>query len=116
MGKLYDPEMADRLLKIPEICDEYLPFVTSHKIQDARAEAVSYRILARYLDFIKRLAPILALKANDEEAEALRQYEEFIAYAGSFELEMEHSYDHDAMIQSYNRIFRNVRALFNNAE
>ena len=116
MGKLYNPEMADALAKIPAIVDEYLPFVNEHKLAPYRAEAVSYRVLSRYLDFIKRLSPILALKAVDREKEALEQYEEYVKYVGQFEMEMEHNYDHDAMIQSFNRIFRNFRELFNNAD
>ena len=116
MGKLYNPEMAKALEGIPAIVDEYLPFVNSQKIAPYRAEAVSYKVLSRYLDFIRRLAPILALKAVDKEKEALEEYEEYIKYVGKFEMEMEHNYDHDAMIQSFNRIFRNVRELFNNAD
>ena len=52
----------------------------------------------------------------DDAKKAAEQYEEYVKYVGQFEMEMEHNYDHDAMIQSFNRIFRNVRELFNNAD
>ena len=112
MGKFYDPDMSANLRKIPAIIDEYADFIEAHKNMPYRAQTVSYRLLAKYLDFTKRLAPILALKAEDKEQEALEQYKEFVNYVGKYELEMERCIDHHAFTMSLNRIFLNVRKLY----
>ena len=107
-----DPEMAKNLAKIPGIIDEYSEFMKEHRNMPYRAQTVAFRILAHYLDFIKRLAPILALKAEDKEHEALAQFKEYVDYVGKYELEMERYLDHHAMTHSLNRIFLNVKVLF----
>ena len=112
MGKFYDPEMSAKLRKIPAIIEEYEEFVKAHKNMPYRAQTVSFRLLEKYLDFTKRLAPILALKAEDKEQEALNEYREFVNYVGKYELEMERCIDHHAFTMSLNRIFLNVRKLF----
>ena len=112
MGKFYNPAMVEKLLKIPAIIDEYMPFIEAHKNMPYRAQTVAYRMLALYLEFAKRIAPALALKANDKEKEALEEYERITDWFGQYELQLERWYDQNAMVCSLNRIFKNVRVLF----
>ena len=107
-----NPEMYKNLLSVPAIIDEYLPIIESKKNMPYRAQTVAIRILLRYLDFIKKLSPILALKAADKETEARDEFKNFADYAGRFEFEIERYYDQHAFICSLNRIFNNVKVLF----
>ena len=104
--------MHERLLQVPKIIDSYLPTLLAGKNMPKRAQTVSMKILLFYLDFVKKLSEALALKASDEEEAARVKFREFANYVGKFELEMERYYDQHACIYSYNRIFNNVRMLF----
>ena len=112
MGKFYDPAMSENLRKIPQIIEEYEEFVAAHKNMPYRAQTVAFRLLAKYLDFTKKLALILALKAEDKELEALAEYKEFIKYVGAQEIEIEKCMDHYAFTRSLDRIFLKLRKLY----
>ena len=113
VGQYYNPDMVEGLLSIPAIVEEFEPFVQAHKNMPTRAQTVMYRILWRYLEYVKLLAPILALKAEDKELEAKEKYLEFQNHFGKYELELERVYDHYMLMQSLNRIFLNVKVLHN---
>ena len=112
-GKFYDPAMSENLRKIPAIIDEYADFMEAHKNMPYRAQTVAYRMLACYLDYAKELARILALKAEDKEVEALEQYEGLLHELGKHELEFERWMDHYMLTRSLDRIFRNLKKLYN---
>ena len=112
MGDFYNPEIVASIMKLCEIAEEYRPFVEAHKNMPYRAQTVSYRILARYLEFLKGLAPTLALKASGKENAALAEFQKFADDFGKYELEMEHNCDHYALVNSYNRIFKKITVLF----
>ncbi len=102
----YDTEMAKKLLKLPEIIDGYSDFMESHRVMPYRAQTVAYRLLRRYLAFVKGLAPIIALKAVGKDEEAKAKNEEFKNWFGQYELEMETCYDHFMLSYSLSWIFR----------
>ena len=108
----HDLTMRDNLLKVAAIIDEYLPIIEAKRNMPYRAQTVAVRLLLRYLDFVKKLSPILALKAEDKESDALIEYGKFVDYIGKYELEMERCYDQHAFVCSLNRIFKNVKVLF----
>ena len=112
MGDFYNPEMVKHILKLPEIAEKYAPFVEAHKNMPYRAQTVSYRVLARYLEFLKGIAPSLALKAEGKEHAALASFQEFADDFGKYEIEMERNYDHHNLVKSYNRIFKNITVLY----
>ena len=112
-GKYYNPEVAEGLKAIPSIVDEFTPFVQSHKNMPMRVQTVAYRMLFRYLEYVKLLAPILAKKAIGKEVEAKAEFLEFKNYFGKYELEMERTYDHYMLMQSLTRIFHNIKVLYN---
>ena len=95
-----------------EIAEEYRPFVEAHKNMPYRAQTVSYRILARYLELLKGIAPALALKAEGKEHAALEEFTRFADDFGKYELEMERNYDHYNLVNSFNRIFKKITVLF----
>ena len=113
IGRYYNPDVVEGLNKVGGIIDEFMPFAEAHKNMPYRAQTVSYRILIRFLDYAKRIAPILALKAIDKEKEALDEYNKLVNYFGQYELEMERCYDQYMMMKSLDRIFKNVKALYN---
>ena len=112
-GKYYNPDVAESLGRIPAIVDEFEPFVLAHKNMPMRVQTVAYRMLLRYLEYVKLLAPILALKAVGKELEAKEKFLEFKNYFGKYELEMERTYDHYMLMQSLTRIFHNITVLYN---
>jgi hypothetical protein len=77
-----------------------------------RAQTVSYRVLARYLEFLKGITPSLVLKAEGKENAALANFQAFTDDFGKYELEMERNYDHHNLMKSYNRIFKTITVLF----
>ncbi len=113
IGKYYNPDMAEGLNRIPSIAEEFEPFVVAHKNMPMRVQTVMYRVLFRYLEYVKLLAPILALKAEGKEIEAKAKFLEFKNYFGKYELEMERVYDHYMLMQSLTRIFHNIKVLYN---
>ena len=112
-GQYYNPDMVEGLLKIPSIVEEFESFVLAHKNMPIRVQTVMYRVLWRYLEYVKLLAPILALKAEGKEVEAKEKFNAFKDYFGKYELEMERVYDHYMLMQALARIFNNITVLYN---
>ena len=104
-GLFYKPEMAESLKKIYKIVDEFTPFVEAHKNMPYRAQTVSYRILAKYLEFCKEIASALILKVTGDEHAAKAKFNEFRIQFGKNELAMERCYDHYMCMASLSRIF-----------
>jgi len=73
-----------------------------------RAQTVSYRILARYLEYCKGVAKILMLKAAGKEQTAKDEFNKFRVEFGKHELEMERCYDQQMCFASLSRIFNNI--------
>ena len=112
-GKYYNPDVVEGLNRIPSIVDEFEPFVLAHKNMPTRVQTVMYRVLRRYLEYLKLLSPILAMKAEGKELEAKEKFQEFKNYFGKYELEMERFYDNYMLIQALSRIFNNITVLYN---
>ena len=104
-GDFYHPELAENFEQVARIVDEFAPFVEAHKNMPYRAQTVSYRMLARYLEYCKGLAAALIKKANGEEQEALDAYNALRIDLGKHELEMERWYDQQMCFASLGRIF-----------
>ena len=104
-GVFYRPEIADKIRSVVKICDDFAPFVEAHKNMPYRAQTVSYRILRRYLEYCKGLAPALALKAEGKEYQAKAEWDKFRIEFGKYELEMERCYDQQMCFASLSRIF-----------
>ena len=112
-GKYYNPDMIEGLNSIPAIVEEFEPFVLAHKNMPMRVQTVMYRVLWRYLEYVKLLAPLLSMKAEGKELEAKAKFLEFKNYFGKYELEMERVYDHYMLMQALTRIFHNITVLYN---
>ncbi len=104
-GDFYHPELVKDFEKVAEIVDEFAPFVQAHKVMPYRAQAVSYKILDRYLEYCKGISVALAKKANGEEEAALEAYHALRISFGRHELELERWYDQQMCFASLGRIF-----------
>jgi hypothetical protein len=107
-GKYYNPEVTKTLREIEFIVRDFTPFVEAHKNMPYRAQTVSYRILARYLEYCKGLAKALALKAEGKEYAARDEWNKFRISFGKYELEMERCYDQQMCMASLSRIFNAI--------
>ena len=107
-GDFYHPELVEDIKNIEKIAEEFTPFVEAHKNMPYRAQTVSYRMLARYLEYCKGLSRALALKAAGEEEEAQRVWNEFRVSFGKHEIEMERWYDQQMCFASLGRIFNGI--------
>ena len=104
----YKPEAVEKIKSISEIVDGFAPFVEAHKNMPYRAQTVSYRILARYLEYCKGLSSALALKAEGKEYAAKDAFNEFRVNFGKYELELERCYDHLMCFSALGRIFNSI--------
>ena len=75
-----------------------------------RVQTVSYRILNRFLEYVKGILEAMILKADGKEAEALNTYNAFLDSFGRYETELELYYDQYLMSQSLNRVFRRINS------
>ncbi|MBE6644348.1 MAG: DUF4838 domain-containing protein [Ruminococcaceae bacterium] len=107
-GAYYNPEIISKLEKVYEIIDGFAPFVNAHKNMPYRAQTVSYRILAKYLEYCKSLTKALIMKADGNEYAARDAYNEFRVEFGKYELEMERCYDQQMCFASLSRIFNAI--------
>ena len=107
-GCYYKPEEIAKIEKVAKIVDDFAPFVEAHKNMPYRAQTVSYRILARYLEYCKGVAKILMLKAAGKEQTAKDEFNKFRVEFGKHELEMERCYDQQMCFASLSRVFNNI--------
>ena len=117
-GCYYKPDEIERIEKVAKIVDDFAPFVEAHKNMPYRAQTVSYRILARYLEYCKAVAKFLMLKAAGKEQTAKDEFCKFRVEFGRYELEMERYYDQQLCYSSLARIFNHIsqKSLDNKAE
>ena len=104
-SKYYNPSLVPYFSRVKGIVEKYRPFVLEHKNMPYRAQTVSYRVLARYLDLCVILADLLMLKAAGNDKEALDEFKPKLREFGKYELEMEHVYDHTMCFRSWHRLF-----------
>ena len=105
-GGYYAPELSEKIRSAAKIADDFEDFIKAHKNMPYRAETVMYRILSRFLIFVRGISYALGLKSEGKENEA-RKYinEEFRFEMGKYELEMERCYDHSNAIGAYYNVF-----------
>ena len=107
-GNFYDPTLSAKIKTVEKISDSFIPFVEKHNNMQYRAQAVSYRLLRKYLEYCKAVALALALKAEGKDLEAKLEFEKFRVAFGKYEIGIERYYDHHLCIASLSRIFNNV--------
>ena len=107
-GCYYRPELIEKINTVANIVDDFAPFVKAHMNMPYRAQTVAYRILARYLEYCKGVARVLAIKANGEEEKAREEFNKFRVEFGKYELEMERYYDQQMCMAALGRIFNNI--------
>ena len=109
-GRYYNPELVESFKKAVETVNDFEGFVRSHMNMPYRVQTVSYRILNRFLEYVKGILEAMILKVDGKETEALNLYNAFLDSFGRYETELELYYDQYLMSQSLNRIFRRVNS------
>ena len=92
-GKYYNPSLAESFRKVPEIVEEFKPFVEAHKNMPMRVQTVSYRLLEKYLEYCVGLSKFMVLKCMGADAEATEAFWSFFTEFGKYEQEIERYYD-----------------------
>ena len=104
IGRYYNPEVAKSLREIEFVIKDFAPFVDEHKNMPYRAQTVSYRLLARYLEYAEKLSKVFVLKALGGDREAHRAFWQFVYEYGKYEIEMERYFDFGMSVMLLNRI------------
>ena len=89
----YNPTLAESFRKIPEIVEEFRPFVEAHKNMPMRVQTVSYRLLEKYLEYCIGMSKFMVLKCMGADAEANEAFWSFFTKFGKYEQEIERYYD-----------------------
>ncbi len=105
MGDYYCPEVAAAWRKIPNLVDEFTPFVEKHRIRSKRAEAVSYKLLHYYLVYLKGISHAMELKAEGRNALAKEEFLDYMKEFGKNELDIERWYDQYLCHAALTRVF-----------
>ena len=111
-SKWNNPELIPSFEKVFEITEKYRPFVEAHKNMPKRAQTVSYRVLARYLDYCDGLTRALILKADEKDKEAYDAYREFFREFGKREIEIERVFDQSLSYRSLEKVFKDLKRVY----
>ena len=101
------PIPNENLKLIPAIVDEFTPFVKAHRNMPYRAQTIAYKLLDRYLEYLKGVSAAFVTYSEGNTVEAVEQYTEFMNSFGKYELEIERWYDQVMLDGSLRRIFNN---------
>ena len=93
VGKHYNPAMAQRLRKMPEVAKDAKDFIASHRIMPTRAQTVMFKILRHYMTYCTSLARALAVKCMGAGVEAKEIYDQLLCDFGKIEAEIQTCYD-----------------------
>ena len=93
IGPYYNPQMAELLRKVPEIIEEFRPFVEAHKNMPYRAQTVAFRLLRYFLEYAEGYSEFMVLKGFGAAKEAKKMCNEFMDRFGRHELAIEPYFD-----------------------
>jgi len=93
VGAYYNPPMAEKLRRVPEIVAEFRPFVDSHKNMPYRAQTVAYRLLNYFLEFVEGYSKFMVIKSLGGAKEAKEMCMKFMDDFGRHEVAIERYYD-----------------------
>ena len=93
VGNYYNPPMAEKLRRVPEIVEEFRPFVEAHKNMPFRAQTVSYRLLNYFLEYAIGYSKFMVLKSLGAAKEAKELCFKFMDDFGRHEIAIERYYD-----------------------
>ena len=85
--------MAEKLRKVPEIVEEFRPFVEAHKNMPYRAQTVSYRLLNYFLEYALGYSKFMVIKSLGAAKEAKEMCFKFMEDFGRHEVAIERYYD-----------------------
>jgi len=107
----YDPERAQRLSVVPELCARLRQLVQSHLNMPTRPQTVSWRMLMRHAEYCEMWAEIVTEKALGHDFKAVELANAFKENFGKYELEMERYYDHMLACRALEHVTRSPRGI-----
>ena len=101
--RYYNPEMADKILKIKSITAEGRKLIEKHYISEVRVHTLSLKLLEYHADLCDMLADFMSEKAlgNDERADEL--FQKARIEFGKHEPLLQEYYDHFNIFGAYKR-------------
>ena len=103
------PKPNENLKLIPNVADEFLPFVRAHRNMPYRAQTIAYKLLERYIEYIKGASSALLTYAEGNAEEGKKEFYAFMEEFGRHELEIERWYDHGMLCGEFGRIFNEAQ-------
>ena len=97
----YDPEMAKRIGRVPEITKSGRPLIESNYNSEYRVRTVMIRLLEKHARFAELISEWIAAKARGEIETSKELLEKAKAEMGKFEPEIEKYYDHALYFNEY---------------
>ena len=92
-GTYYNPSLKETFDTIPEFAESFRPFVKAHAVMPKRPQTVSYKLLDKFIDFVKLLAPALSLLSEGRQEEANSAFVKLLVDFGKQEIYIEAFYD-----------------------
>ena len=110
----YNPEIAQRILAVGDLCAQERILAQKHLNMPTRPQTVSWRLLLRHAEYCELWSKILWNKAMGYNFKAQELAAEFAPLFGKYELEMERYYDHYMACLVLEHITRRPRGLILN--
>ena len=85
---------TQRLLKLPEICQQERQLAKEHLNMPYRPQTVSWRLMLRHAEYCERFAQMMIEKAKGNNFHAIELANVFKKEFGKHEIEIERYYDH----------------------
>ena len=93
VGAYFNPAMGEKLRRVPELIEEFRPFVEAHKNMPYRAQTVAYRLLEYFLEYAEGYAEFMVIKSFGAAKEAKDMCFKFLDKFGRHEVAIERYYD-----------------------
>ena len=106
ISDFYNPEQAEKLQVLFELAAQEEDMAGKHLVMPTRPQTVSWRLLLRHAEYIRRWAQIMIAKARGHNYEAIALTKEFFSAFGKYELEMDRYYDHSLACRILEQITR----------
>ena len=106
VSKYYNPERADKLRSVKDLCEQGRKIFDSIAPSSERVRVTSMKLLREFNDYAEKLAEPLILKAEGKEQEAIDQFEIFRAEVSKREAYMEKLFDFNYAMEAARAIIK----------
>ena len=92
-GKHYNPERADHLDKVAELCAQIRAIGSERKPGKVRVQGIAWRLLLRHSQYCEGLAAVMREKCVGHDQLAMEKYQQFLLDFGKHDYETERYLD-----------------------